>query len=317
MLSGIHIICFAGSYTVALLLELTRPLFRSGIRGAIMLGFAAAGLFAHTVFLAYRIAAFYQVAGAQGSPLSIKQDWYLVAAWVLVVVYLGLTYFHPKTHFGVFLLPVVLGLIGVGTYWADPRSFAREPASAVWGVVHGGSILVAMVAVLVGWVAGMMYLGQAYRLKHKLPALPGLRLPSLEWLGRANGRSIGVAMVMMGVGIVAGIVLNLINYDDPAGRIRWNDPVVLTTACMFGWLVLSSALGALYRPAREGRRVAYFTLIAFAFLLIALAVVLWGNTQHGGGRRASVESRPKPAAAEQARPGAGNARLPLASGARP
>ncbi len=44
MLSGISITCFAGSHAVVLLLELTRPPFRSGLRGAIMLGFACAGL---------------------------------------------------------------------------------------------------------------------------------------------------------------------------------------------------------------------------------------------------------------------------------
>ena len=42
-LSGVSTICFAGSYAVALLLELSRLVFRSGVRGALMIGFAAAG----------------------------------------------------------------------------------------------------------------------------------------------------------------------------------------------------------------------------------------------------------------------------------
>ena len=86
-LSGINIICFAASYAVTLILEITRLFFRSGIRGAVMLGFAGAGLFAHTVYLYYR------AIGAPGSPLSSKQDWYMVAAWVLVVTYLYLIYY--------------------------------------------------------------------------------------------------------------------------------------------------------------------------------------------------------------------------------
>ena len=35
MLSGVGIVCFAASYTVALALEVTRLFFRSGIRGAL------------------------------------------------------------------------------------------------------------------------------------------------------------------------------------------------------------------------------------------------------------------------------------------
>ena len=77
MLSGVSIVCFASSYAVALGLEITRLFFRSGIRGILLIGFGAAGLLAHTIFLACR------AASASGSPLSSMRDWYLLAAWVL------------------------------------------------------------------------------------------------------------------------------------------------------------------------------------------------------------------------------------------
>ena len=51
MLLRVTITCFAASYLVALILEVTRLIFRSGIRGATLLIFAGAGLFAHTVYL--------------------------------------------------------------------------------------------------------------------------------------------------------------------------------------------------------------------------------------------------------------------------
>ena len=278
MLSGVSIICFAASYGVTLALEITRLLFRSGLRGAIMLGFAGAGLVAHTAYLYYR------AIHATGSPLSSSQDWCLVAAWVLVATYLYLTYYHPGTAFGLFILPLVLGLIATGTYLADPQPFPREPASRVWGMIHAASILLGMVAVLVGFATGLMYLGQAYRLKHKLPPRRGLRLPSLEWLGRANSRAIGIAALMLGAGILFGAILNLINYGPQTERLPWHDPVVLSTLVMFAWLVLCAGIGLFYRPAREGHRVALLTLISFLFLAVALALVLFGSTQHGGPR---------------------------------
>ncbi|MFH1919000.1 MAG: cytochrome c biogenesis protein CcsA [Planctomycetota bacterium] len=279
MLSGVSILCFAASYTVTLALEITRLFFRSGIRGAIMLGFAGAGLFAHTVYLYYR------AVEATGSPLSSSQDWCLVAAWALVAVYLYLTAYHPDTAFGLFILPLVLGLIGAGTFLADPEPFAREPASQVWGVIHGTSILLAVVALLVGFASGVMYLWQAYRLKHKLPPRRGLRLPSLEWLKRTSTRTIAVALLTLGAGIFSGMVLNRIQHGGESERLTWNDPVVLSTLVMFLWLVVSAGIRLFYKPAREGRRVAFLTIVSFVFLVVALALMLFGATRHGGPKR--------------------------------
>ncbi len=289
-MSRVSIVCFAASYGVALALELSRLLFRSGIRGAVMIAFALAGLFAHTTYLFYRILEFYQRPGTGGSPLSSKQEWYFIAAWLLVVVYLYLTYYHPKVPYGLFLLPLVLGLIGVGKYLADPQPFPREPASKVWGLVHGVAILLATVSVLVAFVAGLMYLGQDRRLKSKAPPSSGLRLPSLERLQQIASRALVIALLMTGLGILAGMVLNLINWDRRASFLPWTDPVVVSTLSMFVWLAVAIGLGVVYRPAREGRKVAYLTLVSFVFLVLALSSVLWRGTQHGGVRSDAAPS---------------------------
>ena len=167
MLSHVQIFCFLASYTVALALEVSRLWFRSGIRGMVMLGFVVAGWIAHTAFLYYSAM---EAVEAAGSPLSSNRDWLLLAAWVLVMVYFYLACYHPATHFGVFLLPLVLGLIAAA-HFADAKHFPREPASRIWGVIHGTSILLATVTVLFGFAAGLMYLEQADRLKRKTAAL--------------------------------------------------------------------------------------------------------------------------------------------------
>jgi len=276
MLSGVGIICFAASYTVALLLEVSRLLFRSGVRGAVMLGFAGAGLLAHSAFL------YYQAAGAVGAPLSSQRDWYLVAAWVLVVVYLYLVYYHPHTAFGLLLLPLVLGLVAAATFFADDQPYARQPASTVWSIIHSASILLGVVSVLIGFTAGLMYLWQARRLKLKLPPGRGLRLPSLEWLQRTNSRAIVVSLLMLAVGMASGIILNLIKHRSRADTLPWHDPLVLGAVLMFAWLLIAVLVGALYKPARAGRKVAYLTLLSFVFLLIVLGLGLLLDTQHRG-----------------------------------
>ena len=65
-------------------------------------------------------------------------------------------------------------------------------------------------------------------------------------------------------------------------RLPWSDPFVLSTVCMFVWLVLSAAVGLFYRPAREGRKVAWLTLVSFIFLVIALSINFLVETQHSG-----------------------------------
>ena len=72
---------------MAWVLELSRLLFRSTIRRAVMIGFAAAGMLAQTLYLGYR------AQSAAASPLSSNFDWCLVAAWMLVGAYLYLSYY--------------------------------------------------------------------------------------------------------------------------------------------------------------------------------------------------------------------------------
>ncbi len=276
MLAGVQIICFAASYTVALLMEISRMVFRSGVRGALMLGFTGAGLVAHTAFLVHR------ALETPGSPLSSEQDWYLIAAWLLVAVYLYLVWYHPRQSFGLFLLPLVLALIAAGTFLARSEPFAREPASRIWGLIHGTAILLATVAVLVGFAAGVMYLSQDRRLKRKAPPPRGLRLPSLEWLARANGRAMVVAVLMLIVGVASGVVLNAFRQTGGLDLLPWHDPVVFATLIMLLWVLSAVALTARYPAQRQGRKVAYLTLVSFVFLVVALSAMLLLNTAHGG-----------------------------------
>src|SRR4029079_4006998 len=120
----------------------------------------------------------------------------------------------------------------------------------------------------VGFVAGVMYLVQAARLKRKLPPSGRLRLPSLEWLEKINSRVVALSALLILIGFLAGIVLKVTTVGREA--MAWNDPVVSSSALMLIWLLAAALFNVIYRPARHGRKVAYLTVASFGFLSIVL-----------------------------------------------
>ena len=100
----------------------------------------------------------------------------------------------------------------------DTPHFAREEALSYWGMIHGIMLLLGTVAAALGFAAGIMYLLQSYRLKHKLLPRPGFRLPSLEWLQHFNRRSLLLSTGLLALGLLAGLVLNIIRHSSQRGE---------------------------------------------------------------------------------------------------
>ena len=276
-------LCFVTCYALAWVLAALQVAFRSATRGGIIPALVLLGLIAHTVFLTFRAIT------ATAAPLSSPFDWNLLAAWAVVVAYLYLSWYHRNASLGLFLLPIALALIGLA-HFADHEPFARSAAGQVWGMIHGILWLLGAVAVLIGFVAGVMYLLQSYRLKHKSTAAARVRLPSLEWLERINSRAIVVSVLMVGAGFLSGIILNVVLRERKLEDLPWSDPVVWRSALMFGWLLAAAVFSAVYRPARSGRKVAYLTVASFAFLAMSLAIRVALPSEHGAPRESTRES---------------------------
>jgi hypothetical protein len=291
-LSGISIVCFAASYAVALACEASRLAFRSGVRGAAMVAFAAAGLFAHTLFLVWR------AVDGGAAPLSSPFDWYLLAAWLLAAGYLWLTIANPRTPVGLFLLPIVLGLVGAATL-ASREPFLHDSASLFWGRIHGVLHLVWSVSVVLGAIAGLMWLIQAGRLARKEAPVRGFRMPSLERLASITARTPMVAAWAAAAGFASGIVLNAVN----RGRglmetVPWTDPVVLRMAAVVAWLVIAARVAAAARSRPDGgRTTARLALVSLVVLAASIAWGVLGTTQHG--RPATAAAVASPTASEE------------------
>ncbi|QDU59024.1 cytochrome c biogenesis protein CcsA [Aeoliella mucimassa] len=271
-MSGVTVFCFVASYAVALALEVAGLWVRFGWHRLAMVVMAVAGLVAHSWFLASHSM---DDVAILGSP----ENWYLVVAWVLAASYLWVVFTAPNTAMGLFVLPLVLLVIAIGE-GASHEPFAAQQASKLWSNLHGVFMMLATVTVCVGFLAGLMYLIQSWRLKRKVPSSREFQLPSLEWLERTNSRALGLSAILVAGGFISGLILSRIVHGGEANYRLLADPVVLSLLFMLLWLVAAELFRMVYPSARVGRKVAYLTLASFGFLVITL-IVFSSNAIHG------------------------------------
>lgn len=287
-LSGISVTCFVTSYLIVLVLELTRPWRELPLRRIGMLGFMLIGLVLHLVYLILRA----QPSGGEAGLLATWYDWSLLLSWGLAACYLFFLIRRPEATMGYFLLPPVLGLVLLAILVRGYAPFSREEATGIWRNVHAMAMLVGALAVLLGFLAGVMYLIQSRRLKHKRVGRGRLRLPTLEGLQRLNRKCLYFSTTALGLGLLAGIVMNLNRW----GQVGWTERGVIFSGVLLLWLLAATLFEVFYKPARRGRKVSYLTLASFGFLVLAMAAVL--TSPHG---RQDVPA-PQPAAFQPAPP---------------
>jgi ABC-type transport system involved in cytochrome c biogenesis permease subunit len=255
----VTILCFFASYSLALGLEglylwMGRPIVR-----VLTLLAAGAGLVAHSIYLYFH-----------QPPLIWQFSWLLVVAWILAIFYLSGAIHHRRESWGVFVLPLVLGLLGLGLLFGKPpegsRGLWQAEMQSPWGPVHAVLILLASIGVCVAFLASLMYLYQARRLRTKARPGQGLRLLSLERLEAMNRRAIVLAFPLLTAGMLLGVVLLV----EGSGSVTWTDPRVLGTVVL--WLTFAVMLYLRYGYHLAGRQVALMTILTFLLLLCCLVL---------------------------------------------
>ena len=271
MLQQISVSCFASSYAVVLAIELSR-IFSSRDRwaGWWMAGWlmTLAGLFAHASYLLM------QGRGGGSSLWASWSEWSMLTAMILAICYAVVSYRRRETIVGWFFLPAILALIGLGIATRDVPPFDRTRATEIWRTVHAAAMTVGTAAVVVGFVAALMYLVQARRLKRHR-AGSGLRLPTLETLTRTHRQTLAVSTTSVAVGVAAGVVMNVNRW----GSVRWLSGGVLLSTVLLVWLLAAAALEWFYKPASRGRKAVYVTVASLGFLILAVGGVM--STDHG------------------------------------
>ena len=285
------VLCFGGTYGLALAAELARFAVRGAARWYAALGLTALAWAVQTAYLANLAIRDRQL------PVTTVFESLLVLSWVLAAVGLYLIVRSPRpVAVGVFVLPVVLALVVVAGVWAPREDWAGSGwggASYFWGAAHGLLYLAGAVGSCVAFASGLMYLAQSHRLKHKRPNRLGFALPSLEQSERLNRAAITAAFPFLSAGLLVGVVMEVGLRQAGHSRLSWSDPKVVSGVLM--WLVFAGLLHARFRPEMRGRRVMLFTIIAFLALAFAtVGVDLMHITSHGVRKRAEVPAPGRP-----------------------
>jgi len=259
---GITRFCFAASYTVALIAEIVQLFRPRWVPRWLARFFGTAGLFAHSVFLVMH----------QPSPAS-PQGSLLLLAWVVAIFYLYGSLHYRRVVWGVFVLPVVLILLALAEavmhlgpgdpVFAEVSWFSGE---RFWGNVHGTLMLLAAVGVSVAFVASVMYLIQAARLRNKSITMGGMRLLNLERLETMNRRAVNWAFPLWSAGLLLGVYL-LRGSDASASE--WATLKIVSTAGL--WVVFLLLMYLRYGVHLPGRRLALLSMMAFGLMLVTFA----------------------------------------------
>jgi ABC-type transport system involved in cytochrome c biogenesis permease subunit len=266
----VSVLCFTASYILALGLEVWHLIQPRLVLRMTAIAAAAAGLLAQTIYLAVK-----------PQPIAWQFGFLLLVAWVLVVFYVAGALHHARLAWGVFVLPLVLGLLalgGIGVYlnpgtetvqtsWAtDLFSFQRA---------HEILLLLAAIGLCIGFLASLMYLVQAHRLKAKILPGKGLKLLSLERLEAMNRRAVTLAFHLLTIGMIIGAALLVVKE-----RADWTDPLVLAAFVL--WIIFALLLYLRYATHLRGRPAALLTILTFVLLLCCLT--LSHPVGQGGGR---------------------------------
>ncbi|MCA9078073.1 MAG: cytochrome c biogenesis protein CcsA [Planctomycetaceae bacterium] len=280
MLSNVTLLCFFASYLCALVIEITRLWVKSSVARWVAVVFAFAGFVAHTAYLFERSRA------ADLPPLlTSTHDWMLVLAWLAVLIYLYVSTIDSSRGFGVFLLPIVVGLVGVSRFVSQTSSGLSVTRG--WGMLHAAMWVLGAAGVVVGLVFSVMYLVQHRRLREKKLLEDGLELPSLERLGRLNWWSVIISVPLLSLGMVTGVGLSLAS--DPAVQsVRLTEPSIVVS--VITWLVMMALFAWLLTARRTpGRLVAWRTVWACGFLLLTLIIL---QVFSSGGVHGVADSQP-------------------------
>lgn len=256
------VVCFLASYGCAFACELAQLKWRRAIVRIVAMLFTAAGLIAQTFYLLQRSSQA-DLPPLLGSP----KDWFLVLAWIVVLVYLFVSLADSELTTGLVVWPLVLALIVASQFVTDSPSHYLDYHRR-WKMLHASTLVLGTACILQGFVLSLLYLWQYRRLKHRQQASSAVKLPNLERIERLNRWSILTGVPLLTLGVASGFGLSIMAKGSNV-PMTWTDPVIIGAAVT--WTLMGVLFVWLLTQKRTpGLHIAMLTAWSCGFLLVTL-----------------------------------------------
>jgi ABC-type uncharacterized transport system permease subunit len=182
---------------------------------------------------------------------------------VLAGLFCWIYYRYGTVSLGMFVLPLVFLLTLAPAIGPDFGSFFSPRLRNGWVFAHVALVLAAYSALILSFLASLLYLLQEQRLKSKTTGGAFRWLPPLETMDQISYRMLLIGFPCMTLGLVTGSLLA----EASIGPSYFSDPKVVLS---FGMWMLYVFLLWLRRTAGiRGRRALYFSCFVF---VVALSV---------------------------------------------
>jgi cytochrome c-type biogenesis protein CcsB len=208
------------------------------------------------------------------SPVLGLHDALSLIAWAMTGIYLAFQFKTKTRILGAFVSPaafllMVISSVRLGDYVALPA------------VLQGGLVAVHVILSVTGEAflalascAGAMYLIQDGLIKNKKGRSFSRLLPSLRDLDRINHICLLGGFPLLTLGILAGSI-----WASTAWGSRWQwDPKQIWT--IMAWLLYALLLHQRLAIGWRGHKAAWFSIVAFVFLLLCVVAVSFSATLH-------------------------------------
>jgi ABC-type transport system involved in cytochrome c biogenesis permease subunit len=195
--------------------------------------------------------------------------------WLLALSYLYLEVTTDERAMGVFILPIVVGLLTISVIY--PGVDYRDPVlDSPWFWVHVTSLLFAYATFALAAMLGLTYVLQFKEIKKKHLGYFYTRLPSLHVLDAMNSRAVVVGWLFLTIGVVVGVVWTaearvIAPENSNLQAMSLQDPKVFIA--VLTWAVYSFAMVARKTLGWTGRRAAWLSALGFVMVLLNLLPV--------------------------------------------
>lgn len=189
-------------------------------------------------------------------------------AWFFGVAYLGLEWRLHETSLGLFILPIIIVLHTLSSFFLDlNRALPPILMHELVFEIHVVILLFSYSAFAISFIASLLYLLLSREIQRKSTGLFYRRLPSLAFFDVLSNRGVNIGLLFLTLGVLLGIYEGSKIAEE---FFKWDAKFF---AVALTWLIYFFHLLGRFKLGWQGRRAALISLLGFGSVLFSFLIV--------------------------------------------